>query len=439
MSVRKLFSLSLALALVYSISLPARAELLKNFKTDGSIEVKSFGIDNEFDFKGTHDDYRSETRTRVLVGGSFDLLDDVHARVLLRKNNRVYNGGSENAQNVQDNVWFDNAYTKIDKLFGHVDLTMGRQFYGSSDDLLIYFGVLPDDLLSVTALDIFRADADVNGWAKIQAIAGKIADNGANSSAANVNSDTDVWGLEVNTDKLIPKGTAGLGYYTQQTKKAAAGLNGTDNNTLNNVVLKANGDIIAGLGYAAEYVQNFGRNAGFDPVTPPSSDANRGSAYIIGLKENHDFGNMPLRAHAEYGRGSRDFQSIAAGKRFGIIWGEHTIPGVGPSTFNGVGGAGLTNLKVFDFGAGTNCPITHIGIDLNWYRFIYDDGLTVGTPNGNTSAGSELDLILSYKHSENVSLELSAARFWVGDANQNTGNSQTSPITRLGGDVKIKF
>ena len=104
MFLRKLASLTLALALVYSISLPARAELLKNFKADGSIETKSFGIDNETDRNGSADDYRSETHTRVLIGGSFDLLDDVHSRVLLRKNNRVYGGGSENGNTVQSNV-----------------------------------------------------------------------------------------------------------------------------------------------------------------------------------------------------------------------------------------------------------------------------------------------------------------------------------------------
>src|SRR6266571_2705112 len=120
MSVTKLASLSFALALVYSISLPARAELLKNFKTDGSIEVKSFGIDNEVDRNDATDDYRGETRTRIMVGGSFDLLDDVHSRVLLAKHNRVYGGGSENGDTIQSSVFADNAYVKIDKVFRRV-------------------------------------------------------------------------------------------------------------------------------------------------------------------------------------------------------------------------------------------------------------------------------------------------------------------------------
>src|SRR5688572_10848135 len=132
---RKLFSFGLTLGLITSLSLPGYSELLKNFKADGSIEIRAFGIDNETDRNSATDDYRGEARTRVMVGGSFDLLDDVHARVLLSKNNRVYGGGSEDLNTVQSNIFVDNAYVKVDKVFGRVDLTMGRQFYGESDDL----------------------------------------------------------------------------------------------------------------------------------------------------------------------------------------------------------------------------------------------------------------------------------------------------------------
>src|ERR1043166_9079498 len=85
---RKLLSLALALALVESIAFPARAELFKNVKTDGSIETRSFAIDNETDRNGVADDYRSETNARVMVGANFDLLDDVHARLMVDRTSR---------------------------------------------------------------------------------------------------------------------------------------------------------------------------------------------------------------------------------------------------------------------------------------------------------------------------------------------------------------
>jgi hypothetical protein len=56
-----------------------------------------------------------------------------------------------------------------------------------------------------------------------------------------------------------------------------------------------------------------------------------------------------------------------------------------------------------------------------------------------TSVGTEYDLILSWKHSDNVSFEVNAATFQVGDALQNPPGTASSPITRLGADVKIKF
>ena len=91
-------------------------------------------------------------------------------------------------------------------------------------------------------------------------------------------------------------------------------------------------------------------------------------------------------------------------------------------------------MKVLDAGVGIN-PIEKLGVDVNAYRFRLD-----ATPaGGKTSLGTEIDLILSWKHSDNVSLEASAATFQVGDALENAAPTATSPITRLGADVKIKF
>ena len=433
MLARKLCSLGLALALVESVTFPAHAELLKNFKTDGSIEVRSYGIDNETDRNGLLDDYRSEIHTRLLAGGSFDLLDDVHGRFLLRKNDRIYGAAGQTidsnttATGVMTNVAVDNAYVKIDKLMGHVDLTFGRQFYGDPSSLVIYFGPQNNDILSVTALDTFRADADLMGWGRFVGIAGKRADAGGA-----VNSDTDVWGGQVDTDKVIPRGNLAGYFYTQQVKKAANVVAG--NNTLEVLGFRAAGDILLGLGYEAEYIQNFGRNNG-----TAAAAGYDGNAYSIGLKYGQDVSNMPARFWMAYGRGTRDFATIAPGRRYGIIWGQHTSLATDVSTLNGVGGAGLTNMRIWDGGLGVN-PISKLGVDINAYRFWY----TTSSSNL-TSAGTEYDLILSWKHSDNVSLEANAATFQVGDALQNpstvagTATTATTPITRLGADIKVKF
>lgn len=418
------------MSLVPAIALPGRAELLKNLKTDGSIETRSIAINNETDVNSNTDDYRNETNTRLMVGASFDLLDDVHARLLLDRAPR-YGTGGQSVTNVENSLIFDNAYVKIDKVFGAVDSTIGRQFVGDSDDLNIYFGPQNDDLLSVTALDAFRADAVVSEslGLRFMGVAGKTSD--ATAGTRGTNTDATVYGGELGTDKVIPMGSVAAYYYTLQTHAVKPPALGND--TLSVGGLRFKGDILTGLGYHVEFLQNFGRNN-----SATGTPAHTGSAYFANVHFGKELSGRPIRAHLEYGRGSRDFQGIAPGRRFGLIWGQHS--NFGPATFqagaNRVSGqvTGLAGITVADAGFGIN-PISKLGVDVNAYRFMYD-AVSAGV-NGR-SAGTEYDLILSWKHSDNVSFEVNAATFQVGGANQNAGTA-TNPITRLGADVKVKF
>lgn len=439
MRLRETFSLGIVLALAGSVTLPARAELLKNFKSMGSIESRSFSIDNETDRNATADDYRGETNVRMMFGATFDLLDDVHGGFLLDRTPEFGTGAPTitGGSGVLDTLTFDNGYVKIDKLMGAVDLTIGQQFYGDPSDLVIYYGPQNNDTLTVTSLSAFRADADLMGWGKFHGLVGKILDTDAVPAppGPDSNADTNVWGGEINTDKVIPKGNAAVYYYTRQIKKAANVVAG--NNTLADLGVRVGGDVLdTGLGYGAEYIQNLGRNNGI-----ATAKAYDGSAYFLNLHYGRDINAMPARAHIEFGRGSDDFAAVAPGRRFGIIWGEHTSLALAPSnsTNRAQTGAGLSDLKVADAGVGVN-PTAKLGVDLNWYRFMYDANTAAsGIYAGGVSAGTEYDLIVSWKHSENVSLELNAATFQVGTSLQNTGGTPTSPITRLGADIKIKY
>jgi len=78
-------------------------------------------------------------------------------------------------------------------------------FFGDSDDLNIYFGPQNDDLLTVTSVDLFRADAMIaNGWVKFTGIEGKTAD--ATLPARGTTPIRTLYGGEFGTDKLIPMG-----------------------------------------------------------------------------------------------------------------------------------------------------------------------------------------------------------------------------------------
>jgi len=227
-------------------------------------------------------------------------------------------------------------------------------------------------------------------------------------------------------------------YYTTQVKKEANAL--LANNTLGVYGAHAKGDIkpIGGLGYDAEIIANDGRNNGI--AGTPAYD---GTAYTLGLKYGRDVANMPVRANIDYAQGSHNFAAVAPGRRYGIIWGEFTNTALDPSMANGVGGAGISNLKVLYGGVGFN-PIEKLGIDVNAYRFRYaatgsNPANITGNTNNLTSAGNEYDLIVTWKHSQNVSFDVNAAIFDPGDALDNTGVTPTNPITELGADMKIKF
>ncbi len=425
---RKLFSSGLTLGLVAFFSIPTHAEIFKNLKVDGSIETRSFGIDNETDRDGSQDDYRAETNYRVMVGANFDLLDDVHSRLALTKNSLQGSGGTTgtDVNSVESSLLFSNAYVKIDKVMDVGDLTIGRQFYGDPNDLIIYFGPNNDDILSINSFDAFRADIGVNdNWAKIHAVYGKTTELGGVGVVAN--SDVDVFGGEIGTEKLVPASNLAAYYYTGKAKGAGA----LGNNTTNVYGARLNGDIgaVGGLGYALEGAANGGRN------NNGSQNANHGSMYDIVLRYGREVSAKPFRAHIEYGAGTHNFTPINAGRRYGIIWGEHTTSVGAPALTGGsdAPGTGLTNLHVFDGGLGIN-PLAKLGVDVNAYRFMY-----AASASNKTSVGTEYDLILSWKHSDNVLLEANAATFQVGDALENSGGTPTNPIVRIGGDVKIKF
>ena len=329
MSEQKFARVGVATAVLFTVTLPAHADLIRSFKTDGSIEIKAFGIDNETDRNGTRDDYRGEVRSRILAGATFDVLDDVHGRVLLRKNNRLYGQPVENVNSIESAFALDNAYVRIDKVFGAIDLTMGRQFYSSPEDFAIGIGPYPDDLLSVGSADLFRADAGIGNVVHFQGIAGKLNETTPISQTSpagplDANTDTDVFGGSAETDAVGPAANLAAFYYTRKNKYQKPPAVGND--TLSITGLKLGGELIEGLNYRLDFMQNLGRNSA--TVGQPAYD---GTAYFVGLRYGHTMGSwtttadsegIPLRGVLEYGRGSDNFQAIAVGPRFGKIWGE---------------------------------------------------------------------------------------------------------------------
>jgi len=120
---KKLLGTTLALAMF--IPAGANAELLKNFKVSGNLDIQTTSARNVTDFvtrptgansspaNGVNHDRIGHATTRVIVKLDWDILDDVHSRVTLVKgaqsavgNARVYGDArvSGNAQ-VYGNAW----------------------------------------------------------------------------------------------------------------------------------------------------------------------------------------------------------------------------------------------------------------------------------------------------------------------------------------------
>ena len=240
---KKLLGLTLALALIIPPG-RASAELLKNLKLSGGINVQTDSNRNVGDFVTRRDensvidangsgaisisdggrpafnDRVNSAQARLMLGLDWDWLDDVHSRVSLAKNDKTYGtaaataranagaaGGSQTlgtaagaGGTVEANVYVDEAWFKVDKIFGAVDGTFGRQFYGQPGDLVIYYGP-KDNLygLPVTSIDAVRADAKVGDMLSITGIAGKTVDGGLKAAAVApaADADVDVRGIDI--------------------------------------------------------------------------------------------------------------------------------------------------------------------------------------------------------------------------------------------------
>src|SRR5438309_11799273 len=102
---KKLLGAVLAAALLFPPG-QASAELLKNLKVSGQLDIWTDSADNVTDFvtrgAGNHD-HLGTAETRTLLNMQWDLLDDVHANVTLRKNDRAWGTVGDGGQGAGGN------------------------------------------------------------------------------------------------------------------------------------------------------------------------------------------------------------------------------------------------------------------------------------------------------------------------------------------------
>lgn len=483
---KKLLGTTLALAMF--IPAGANAELLKNFKVSGNLDIQTTSARNVTDFvtrptgvnsspaSAAAQDRIGHATTRVIVKMDWDILDDVHSRVTLVKGAeggvgtaRVYGAAAQTVNQIQDTTIVQEANVKIDKVFSLLDVTAGRQFYGEEGDLIIFYGARDAYGMRVDALDIFRADWNGEHMS-VTGIAGKTADAGGVAGFAAAAA-TDLRGIVVSCKmhemvkpsayvyNRVTHGTAGIGK-TLGAVGGAAGNGKNDNLWVAGVKAKlATGGFTGSL----EFAKNFGEDRTTYAGQVAGAQSVNYKGYAVQLKAGYklDLSDVgAINPWGEYGMGTGDsnfdasgnntFTSINTDYRPGGIYGRFDTGAAIALANNGVarGGNtfasnGLSNRVIWGLGVkATPSALNKLTVGAAFYRYAmhrvapHTDGQKYSR-----NIGSEIDVTGEWKHSENVSLKATAGTFQPGAAVRDFrgANAATNPAVMLAGDVAIKF
>ncbi len=496
---KKLLGSTLALALL----LPAgvNAEVFKNLQVSGGVDVQGVDGNNLTDFNTKNYDNISTVLTRITVKTDWDLLDNVHAHISLNDNTQAwganpYSGnyaytnyyntkgipnGSQSVGNELYALFMDEAYVKVKGMFGDVDATIGRQYYGEKGDIVAYFG--PHDYfgMGVTSLDAARLDwqGDKVGvtvlGSKMLAANQYINTNPTEYDAfcptCNNSGDQTLFGIVVNA-KPSDNVSGAVSLYDRTTTNSVSNGVVQPDDTL--YVADIKGKVTAGGAWLkAEYAKNFGQYRPYGSPTSGEVDANYdGWAFLADLGDKVDVNNVgALTGWGQLAVGSGAngrnvnsgagvFQGIAGDYRPGDIYGQFlTLGNTQNGTFNSYNGSNWSNASVGGLvviGAGakiTPASLSKLTVGASWWNLRYQNAdaaaLIAGSPapgvynnNGNGFIGNEYDLDVTWQQSENVSVTVSGGTFQPGNfikavnASNHNGNN---PATLLAADFHLKF
>ncbi|MBI3564564.1 MAG: hypothetical protein HY079_05135 [Elusimicrobia bacterium] len=468
---KKLLGSTLALAMFLPAG--ANAELLKNLKVGGQLDVQATSAQNVTDFlsaatngggtpavnpQASGRDHVGSAFTRTMLKVDWDLLDDVHARISVVKGDnkngtpRPYGGNSQTVQNAAlATPLVTEANVKIDKLFGFADTTIGRQYYGNPGDMVVYYGPRDNYGLGVDAIDAFRFDW--NGEkVGLTGIAGKI--DGANGLGTNVAS-VDLRGLVANI-KANDMASGSAYIYNKETHNTSAtGSGAFDGKNDFLWVLGVKGKLATGgLTVNGEIAKNLGQNrAGGTPYVDASYS---GWAMLLNAAYKLDLNNVgAITPWGEFGFGSGRSRSntnhndgwvdINSDYRPGGIYGRFDSD-LGSTPANSIAQAGLSNRTIYGFGVkATPASLAKLTVGAQYYHYAFSRTSTFTTPASIVqfprSIGTEYDVTAEWKHSENVGLKLTLGSFQPGAYiyAKRQPNAAVSPATLAALDTTIRF
>lgn len=409
------------LAIVAFASSMANAELLKNFKYDGQLEVNAYNIDNR-DLDKKTDDKKSFVDSRVMLNAGFDLNEDVSAVVSVVKLDRQYGTNSQNvtgANGILDLVRFEQAYLNLKGVFG-IDHKLGRQYYGNAGDMVVYYGPkmwpYPAKYATTTpAIDGWTGWYKTGNW-DLNAIIAKQA-QGATPGKTDVN----LAGINAKTSV---KGVNLTAYIYDKVDKTAA----PNANYLDLAGIRASYAIpqVKNLNVAGEYDMNMGNNN-----VVAQERKHRGFAYKFNADYSMDLAGK-LGFDGEYVHQSGDEKANSTDKAFRAINSDYR-PGIIAGGFFLTAATG-TGMNSYNVGVNwTPSKLEKLNIAVKYYSLGFDKKNTLK----NKHLGNESDLVATWTHSANVSVNGYYARFTP--EKKNFAGLRHDAETMMGTAFNVKF
>lgn len=460
------------LALVLMVGI-ANATIFKNFEHKGQIDILGYYTDNVSDavgghLSGNHDEYRNAL-VRVIFGTTFDLTDDVGAGLTF-----VYGGDSWNGNatgyfgqqpmgtltTTEAAIEIAEAYVTIADLFMFDSVKIGKQYYGTPQDFVAYFGPIENDSLWHSAIDAVKANytADLFDLEHY----GHFVHGRGFELDFNDDDDISFWGWRHWTH-ISDEMHLGLQAFNGRIGLYSTPPVGAFNNDVNLWVVgvKLKGEA-AGFDYFFEFDKNFGQDETNLTATGPQAASFIGYALLAKLAyhaEIEGVGGIKPRGMFFYGSGdneasllypgtndNKNFFTISSDFRPGEIFGNAGwLPGAA-DTF-AASGTAWYNRTPFQARA-ANLQVWNLGIDwmpefaeqwtfmVDGYKFFVNSSSGIA---GNDHIGAELDLVAHYDHNENVGLKFVAAKLWPGSYIKNVVTAANNAMIKLAAHLNIKF
>jgi len=437
----------LAVVALVAMTVPSFAAV-ENVKVGGDIVVKfieraNFDLQSDNGPDGEHYIYSG---TRVFV--SADLTDNVSTMI------RVINErdwGNDEALDSTGTVLLYLAYVKFtDFLTKNLVMTVGRQEIQFGDGFIIGSrfraydypanGTVAYDLGLMKAFDAVKLDYAIEGTpVSISAFRAKISES-YNGSGYPLYGDLDLYGITVpvKCEKFYVEP-----YFTDAV---------VTHNELNQMTagLRAGVMPIEGLDIKGEFAKQFGTADALVQYFGGTTGDFKGWAGTLGVGYTFQVPMKPMIA-ASYERCSAMkeptspatdvkswvpvFPSNIADRVGKIAYPALFQMGDGASTWNSAANDGVSGLQVIKLAFAVQ-PVDKLGVALNLFNL-----RAVETPAGvDKEFGTEADLALSYKYTDDVTFGVDAGYLWAGDCvKDELGGSGDANAWQLIASMNVSF